>query len=154
MSIRRTLADRAVLQRKAEEAAFAQALEEFHSGKIRVGVMAKALAESGGDEAKAKAAYIALAAKAIQDDAYLEQREVESNREREVTGTRSSDSDDAVFFVGSFLIPGISQLVQHRYLVAAAFFFLAVGAWFLLLGWVVHILAGAEAMIWQRNNRD
>ena len=44
----------------AEEQLYAQAAEEVSSGQIRQGLWAKAIAETGGDEAAAKAQYLKL----------------------------------------------------------------------------------------------
>ena len=44
--------DRVVVSRKEDEVFYAVALDEFRSGQVRPGLMAKALAESGGDERK------------------------------------------------------------------------------------------------------
>ena len=44
----------------AEEQLYAQAAEEVASGQIRQGLWAKAIAETGGDEAAAKAQYLKL----------------------------------------------------------------------------------------------
>ena len=44
----------------AEEQLYAQAAEEVASGQIRQGLWAKAIAETGGDEAAAKAHYLKL----------------------------------------------------------------------------------------------
>lgn len=66
--------DRLVQSRKEDETFYALALEEFLSGHIRAGLMAKAIAASAGDEQKAKACYINLLASAIRDDSYLEER--------------------------------------------------------------------------------
>ena len=44
----------------AEEQLYAQAAEEVASGQIRQGLWAKAIAETGGDEAAAKANYLKL----------------------------------------------------------------------------------------------
>jgi len=44
----------------AEERLYAQAAEEVASGQIRLGLWAKAIAETGGDEAAAKANYLKL----------------------------------------------------------------------------------------------
>jgi len=69
--------DRLVINRKEDEAFYAAALGEFQSGQIRAGLMAKAMAESEGDEQKAKSSYIRLLAAAIRDDHYLHNRTTE-----------------------------------------------------------------------------
>jgi TM2 domain-containing membrane protein YozV len=45
----------------------------------------------------------------------------------------------------SFFIPGLGQLFQGRVLMAALQFVLAVGLWFVLLGWVVHLWSIIDA---------
>ena len=66
--------DHIVIGKKIDETFYAVALDEFLSGQLRGGLMAKAIAQSGGDEQKAKAIYIRLLADAIRDDHYLLQR--------------------------------------------------------------------------------
>lgn len=73
----RRIKDSVVLGRKRDEAIYAAALAEYQSGRIRPGLMAKALAECSGDEPKAKSAYLRLLAEAIRDDAYIVDRAAE-----------------------------------------------------------------------------
>jgi hypothetical protein len=68
------LINKRVRNRKEDEACYAAALSEFQSGEIRLGLMAKAMAESDGYEQKAKSIYIKHLAIAIRDDLYLENR--------------------------------------------------------------------------------
>lgn len=56
------------LDRKAEEALYEMALDEFEAGDIRRGLWAQALAEAQGDEARAKGCYLKLRVRAMQDD--------------------------------------------------------------------------------------
>lgn len=70
--------DRVVVSRKEDEVFYAVALDEFRSGQVRPGLMAKALAECGRDEQRAKSVYIKLLAIAIRDDRYLAQRAQEN----------------------------------------------------------------------------
>jgi TM2 domain-containing membrane protein YozV len=55
--------------------------------------------------------------------------------------------------LASFVIPGLGQLMQGRYTWAAIWIILAVVLWIMLFGWVIHILAGAEAAIAQPRDR-
>lgn len=55
--------------RVPEEAYYAHAAAEINNGKIRQGLWAKALAESMGDEAKARGLYIKLRVQAIRSEA-------------------------------------------------------------------------------------
>jgi len=45
----------------------------------------------------------------------------------------------------SFFIPGLGQLLQGRLLMALVQFVLAVGLWFVLLGWIVHLWSIIDA---------
>ena len=53
----------------AEEQLYAQAAEEVASGQIRQGIWAKAIAETGGDEAAAKAHHLELRVEIIKAEA-------------------------------------------------------------------------------------
>ena len=78
----RRIKDSVILERKNDEAIYAAALAEYQSGRIRPGLMAKAMAECSGDEPKAKSAYLRLLAEAIRDDIYIASRAAE-HAERE-----------------------------------------------------------------------
>ena len=47
--------------------------------------------------------------------------------------------------LASFFIPGLGQLAQGRIVAAFVFFGLSILLWFVLLGWLVHIIACIEA---------
>ena len=68
------LNDRLVRSRKESEIWYALALQEFQTGEVRPGLMAKAMAECGGDERRARAVYIKLLATALRDDEYIVRR--------------------------------------------------------------------------------
>lgn len=74
------LKDKVVLKRKEDEAFYAAALNEFSAGKIRTGLMAKAMAKCKGNESEARAEYISLLTQAIRDDHYLHARTLEEER--------------------------------------------------------------------------
>lgn len=132
--------DRDVLRRKREEAAYQVAMDEFQSGKVRVGLMAKAVAESGGDESKAKASYIHLAAASILDDMYLADR----------ASDPKGDAPVLVRGMCSLLIPGLGQMLQGRNGAAAFHLFAAAVLWVLMLGWIVHICSAIGAASYER----
>ena len=48
----------------------------------------------------------------------------------------------------SFFIPGLGQLVQGRWLLAAVMFVLSAVLWLILLGWVVHLWSIIDAALW------
>lgn len=134
------LKDRAVRDRKLDELAHAVALEEFESGKIRTGLMTKAMVDSGGDEAKSKVRFLQLLVDAIKDDAYIASRATEPK------------GDSAVLARGlcSLVVPGLGQFLQKRNKAAAWQFFPAVLLWFVLLGWVMHIFSAFDAASYER----
>ena len=45
----------------------------------------------------------------------------------------------------SLLIPGLGQLLQGRFFTAVATFWLAFFMWFLMMGWLIHLLACLDA---------
>ena len=71
MVLWKNIKDRAVLDRAQDEAYHAAALEEVRSGHRRDGLWAKAIIESGGDEVRAKIAYLRLLVVALRDEDYL-----------------------------------------------------------------------------------
>ena len=52
---------------------------------------------------------------------------------------------NVVAALASFILPGLGQLAQGRIVAAFVFFVLFVVLWFVLLGWLVHIIACVEA---------
>ena len=61
----------AALSRRAEELLYEQTLDEYESGNIRRGLWAQALAESDGDESRAKGTYIRLRVRAMIDEGVI-----------------------------------------------------------------------------------
>jgi TM2 domain-containing membrane protein YozV len=56
--------------------------------------------------------------------------------------------------LASFIIPGLGQLMQGRFAWAAVWIVLGVVVWFLfILGPLVHVLAAAEAAIWNPSQK-
>lgn len=66
--------DRAAIARMQDEALHEEAYLEIQSGQRRHGLWAKAILDSGGDETKAKIAYLRLLVSALRDERYLAQR--------------------------------------------------------------------------------
>jgi hypothetical protein len=56
---------------------------------------------------------------------------------------------NTVAALASFFIPGLGQLVQGRIGMAFLFFVLATAFWFILLGWIIHLVAAVEAAQWK-----
>lgn len=58
---------------------------------------------------------------------------------------RAGSAGNVVAGVASFFVPGLGQLVQGRIGPGVLHFALAVGLWFVLLGWIVHLASAVEA---------
>jgi len=56
---------------------------------------------------------------------------------------------NVVAAVCSFFFPGLGQLVQGRVLAALIFFVVSGVLWFVLLGWLGHIVACIDAARWK-----
>jgi len=134
------LRDRAVLERKIDEAAHEAALEEFRSGAVRNGLMAKAVIEAGTDEGKAKAVYLRLLVESIKDDMYIAHR---------ITQPKG-DSDVLVRAICSLIIPGLGQFLQGRNSTGIWHIVLALFLWLILLGWTVHLWSMFDAAKFER----
>jgi TM2 domain-containing membrane protein YozV len=62
--------------------------------------------------------------------------------------SRAGTAGNVVAGIASFFIPGLGQLVQGRVLSGIAFFVVACLLWFMLLGWIVHLVAAVSAARW------
>ncbi len=71
MSIFSRIRSSVALRRKIDERIYQIVAEELAKGDIKEGLMAKDFAQSEGDENKAKAKYIQLRARSIQDEQAL-----------------------------------------------------------------------------------
>jgi hypothetical protein len=71
-----------------------------------------------------------------------------SRQAGEVTGQGAAGNVLAA--VLSFFIPGLGQLTQGRLGSAVLMFFSAFLLWFVLLGWIVHLIAAINAANWKR----
>ena len=58
-------------------------------------------------------------------------------------------SGNVIAGLASFFYPGLGQLVQGRWLSAIIYFILATLMWFVLLGWIMHIVAALDAALYQ-----
>ena len=75
--------------RKGEEALYSQAMNEIESGSINKGVYAKALADSEGNEDKARSLYLKYRVQSIVDKRVIDDiREAEEVKEREDRNSR------------------------------------------------------------------
>ena len=109
--------------------AFAEALSEIEEHRLDKGVWARSFAESGGDESKAKAAYIKARAKSISDaDVWKDTQPptADNNRAESVQVSRPSGGDDSLpkwvpAFIALVLVAGVVgyQQLNNRPTVAA-----------------------------------
>ncbi|MGA7721257.1 MAG: DUF6677 family protein [Ignavibacteriaceae bacterium] len=53
--------------------------------------------------------------------------------------------------LASFLIPGLGQLLQGRFVKALIMLIIAGILWFFLLGWVIHLWSVLDALTYKRN---
>ena len=49
----------------------------------------------------------------------------------------------------SFFIPGLGQLLQGRWILAAFQFVLAAALWLILLGWIIHLWSIVDAAVFR-----
>lgn len=52
--------------------------------------------------------------------------------------------------LASFFIPGLGQLLQGRWLLAAFMFVLTALLWLILLGWIIHLWSIIDAAVFER----
>lgn len=54
--------------------------------------------------------------------------------------------------LASFFIPGLGQLLQGRWVLAAVMFVLTALLWIILLGWVIHLWSIVDAALYKPND--
>ena len=93
MSLLSALKAKLAASKLAEEQLYAQAAEEVASGQIRQGLWAKAIAETGGDEAAAKAQYLKLRVEIMKAEAEVTDYAMrQASRESEKGATTGGNS--------------------------------------------------------------
>lgn len=63
--------------------------------------------------------------------------------------TGQGSAGNVIAALCSFFIPGLGQLVQGRWIMAAIHFVLAAVLWVVLLGWVVHLWSILDAAMFK-----
>ena len=76
----------------------------------------------------------------LQNDRFQEGRPIMSG---------PGSAGNVISALASFVYPGLGQLVQGRLVAALVFFLLATLLWFVLLGWIIHILATIDAALYR-----
>jgi TM2 domain-containing membrane protein YozV len=51
--------------------------------------------------------------------------------------------------LASFFIPGLGQLIQGRFILAAVMFLLAGALWIIWMGWIIHLWSILDAALWK-----
>jgi TM2 domain-containing membrane protein YozV len=63
--------------------------------------------------------------------------------------TGQGSSGNVIAALCSFFIPGLGQLVQGRWILAAVMFVLAAALWVILLGWIIHLWSIIDAAMFR-----
>lgn len=63
--------------------------------------------------------------------------------------TGQGSAGNVIAALCSFFIPGLGQLLQGRWIMAAFQFVLAALLWLILLGWVVHLWSIVDAAMFK-----
>lgn len=63
--------------------------------------------------------------------------------------TGQGSSGNVIAALCSFFIPGLGQLVQGRWILAAFMFVLAAALWVILLGWIIHLWSIIDAAMFR-----
>ena len=94
---------------------FAEVMEEMKKGFKDAGINGKAIALSGGDDAKANAIYVELRAKALQEK-YFEELRKRNPEEVEHINPREKNENIKAFFIGvmHFFISLVIALIGFR----------------------------------------
>jgi len=59
----------------------------------------------------------------------------------------SGSCGNVIAALASFFVPGLGQLLQGRWLIAACMFVLTALLWLILLGWIIHIWSIIDAAL-------
>lgn len=66
-----------------------------------------------------------------------------------MTQTGQGSAGNVLAALASFFIPGLGQLLQGRWLLAAFQFVLAALLWLILLGWIIHLWSIIDAALFK-----
>jgi TM2 domain-containing membrane protein YozV len=62
----------------------------------------------------------------------------------------SGSCGNVIAALTSFFVPGLGQLLQGRWLIAACMFILTALLWLILLGWIIHLWSIIDAALFER----
>jgi len=65
----------------------------------------------------------------------------------------SGSCGNVIAALASFFIPGLGQLLQGRWLLAAFMFVLTALLWLILLGWIIHLWSIIDAAVFKSEER-
>ena len=63
----------------------------------------------------------------------------------------NGSTGNVIAALASFFIPGLGQLIQGRWLLAAVMFILTWFLWMILMGWVIHLWSIIDAAMFERS---
>ena len=63
--------------------------------------------------------------------------------------TGQGSAGNVIAALASFFIPGLGQLLQGRWMLAAIQFVLAAVLWWVLLGWIIHFWSIIDAALFK-----
>lgn len=61
----------------------------------------------------------------------------------------SGSCGNVIAALASFFIPGLGQLLQGRWLLAAVMFVLTALLWLILMGWIIHLWSIIDAALFK-----
>ena len=70
------------------------------------------------------------------------------------SGFGSGSCGNVISALASFFIPGLGQLIQGRWVLAAFMFIMTALLWLILLGWAVHLWSIVDAALYKPDGRD
>jgi len=65
----------------------------------------------------------------------------------------SGSCGNVIAALASFFLPGLGQLLQGRWLLAAFMFVMTALLWLILLGWIIHLWSIIDAAVYRRPER-
>ncbi len=67
----------------------------------------------------------------------------------EMAETGPGTAGNVIAALASFFIPGLGQLLQGRFFIAAIQFALAALLWIIMLGWIIHLWSILDAALFK-----
>ncbi len=65
----------------------------------------------------------------------------------------SGSCGNVISALASFFVPGLGQLIQGRWLLAAFMFLMTALLWIILLGWIIHLWSIIDAALFRSEDK-